>query len=136
MSAPPFNLRPKPRDVWTFKLPNKRRQTKTVGRISRRWSSRWNAEERRFIQRRHPVVSWLRNNKGRYSALRVRFLLLHGERLGRLREFCFYRHSGADAKRELAYQNARSEREGGVKKTAKNKRKEKHKWDKTYRRES
>lgn len=99
-----FSFRPRPLDVWTFKLPGKRRETKTVAHIWMSSRLQWRQETLDYKTWRYPVVRWVRANKGRYSGLRVKHLLKYGERIGRLDKMNRYRHSGADVKRELEWQ--------------------------------
>jgi len=68
-----FYYRPKPGDLWEFKLPGKRKQTKVVGRIYSIW---YRLKAGR--QGRKPTVHWARLPKGRYSSIRVKWLLKYG----------------------------------------------------------
>lgn len=96
-----FHYRPRKGDIWTFKTPNKRRKTKTVARVSRTWYTLPWSFETGHRALRIPTVHWVRLNKGRYSSIRVKWLLKHGELLKRGLEIDYNYHSGADARRRI-----------------------------------
>lgn len=65
--------RPRPGDIWELKIPGKRKVTKEVGRVEMTQMSR---KDGSLVRR--PYVNWARLPKGRYSGIRVKWLLKHG----------------------------------------------------------
>lgn len=79
-SKKPF---PKAGDYWEFKLPGKRKRIKEVGRvgtifvvIERGTYPKWKDKTKRV-----PYVHWRRENKGRYTGIRVKLLRQYGNRV-------------------------------------------------------
>jgi len=66
-------LRPKIGDIWEVALPGKRKIVKEVGSVRMVWLER---KDRTYVRR--PYVSWFRLSKGRYSGIRVKWLLRYG----------------------------------------------------------
>lgn len=80
LTPPP--LRPMIGDEWEFKLPGKSKKRKIVGSIGIEWhQGEWNPETCRHSQSKHPRVNWRRRNKGRYTSIRVKWLLKYGRRI-------------------------------------------------------
>lgn len=73
-----FYYRPKPGDIWELCIPGKRKKVKTVGQIYR---IRYQGKD--GGQPLLPAVHWKRLPKGRYSSIRVKWLLLYGRLLKR-----------------------------------------------------
>ena len=73
---------PRVGDEWDFTIPGKSRKRKIIGWISYEWhQGKWESEARRFTQSKHPRVNWRRLNKGRYTSIRVKWLLKYGRRV-------------------------------------------------------
>lgn len=73
---------PRAGDEWEFQLPGKSKKRKIVDYISHEWhQGKWDAEKCRHVQSRHPRVNWRRLNKGRYTSIRVKWLLKNGRRI-------------------------------------------------------
>ena len=66
-------VRPRVGDVWEFQIPNKPKRTKTVGSIVR--TQHANPGGGVCVL---PRVYWRRLPKGRYSSIRVKWLLKYG----------------------------------------------------------
>ncbi len=81
MSAPKskFYYRPRVGDVWEFKTPTKPKRKKTVGKIF----STYHSMSDKSKQVRLPRVHWKRLPKGRYSSMRVKWLLKYGRLISR-----------------------------------------------------
>jgi hypothetical protein len=85
--APALALRfvplfPRVGDEWEFKLPGKSKKLKVVDRIHfDEHRGEWDFEKCRYAQSWHFRVHWKRQNKGRYTSLRVKALLKYGRRL-------------------------------------------------------
>jgi hypothetical protein len=77
MSTSIFSMRPKAGDVWEFKLPNKSKKRKTINRVTLSWCA---SKGRQY---RAMVVWWERLPKGRYTGLRVKKLIKHGQLIRR-----------------------------------------------------
>jgi hypothetical protein len=73
MSGSLFELRPRVGDLWEFKTPNKQKKRKIVGSIQRQ---QHNGKDGQIVVL--PRVMWKRLPKGRYSSLRVKWLLKYG----------------------------------------------------------
>lgn len=74
---------PQPGDVWSFKLPGKRRRIKEVGRVDMKEfiterATKWPWKHK--IER-VPFVHWARKNKGRYTGITVKKLMEFGQRI-------------------------------------------------------
>lgn len=63
-------------DIWEIKLPGKPKKQKEIGTIGMVWVQRENGTEVR-----RPYVHWDRLPKGRYSGIRVKWLLKYGKRI-------------------------------------------------------
>lgn len=73
---------PRVGDEWEFQLPGKSKKRKIVGSISVEWhQGEWNPDTCRYEKTKHPRVNWQRRNKGRYTSIRVKWLLKHGQRI-------------------------------------------------------
>ena len=73
---------PRAGDEWEFQLPGRSKKRKIVGYVSHEWhQGAWDSAACRFAQSKHPRVNWRRRNKGRYTSIRVKFLLKYGRRL-------------------------------------------------------
>lgn len=73
MNGSLFELRPRVGDLWEFKLPKKQKKRKVVGSIAREQHEGNNGQVVIL-----PRVNWQREPKGRYSSLRVKWLLKCG----------------------------------------------------------
>lgn len=69
-------VRPKAGDIWEVARPGKRKIVKEVGTVRMVWMQR---EDGTHVRR--PYAAWSRLNKGRYSGIRVKFLLKYGRRV-------------------------------------------------------
>lgn len=75
-------LVPRVGDEWEFQLPGKSKRRKIVASISHEWHrGKWCFEACRHSETMHPRVNWKRQSKGRYTSLRVKWLLKYGRRL-------------------------------------------------------
>lgn len=69
-------------DEWEFRLPGKSKKTKRIRAIWFEWHrGAWNPETCKHEETRHPRAHWERRNKGRYTSLRIKWLLKHGRRI-------------------------------------------------------
>lgn len=96
---------PEPGDVWEFKLPGKRKRTKTVGSIGTREfiierATKWPWEHKTAML---PYVHWARENKGRYTGITVRKLIEFGHRVATKAEL--------DARLQAHIEKARAKRQ-------------------------
>jgi hypothetical protein len=76
-----FPIRPRVGDVWEFKLPNKPKRRKIVGSVAREIHEGKEGQEVLL-----PRVRWKRAPKGRYSSIRVKWLLKYGKLIYRMCE--------------------------------------------------
>jgi hypothetical protein len=72
-----YPVRPKPGQLWTFKLPGKKRMTKTVAYVSREWLG-LSAKGKHI--RKH-VVNFYHQPRGRETRVRIRVLWRYGKML-------------------------------------------------------
>lgn len=74
-------IQPQPGDIWTFKVPDKRRKTKEVGSVVMREFviQRGTYPDWKDKTERLPYVEWRRENKGRYTGITVRRLIAFGQ---------------------------------------------------------
>lgn len=83
-ASPSPAAKPIPRvgDEWEFALPNKSKKRKIIASISYEWHrGKWDDDTCKYSMSRHPRVNWQRRNKGRYSSLRVKWLMKYGRRI-------------------------------------------------------
>ena len=73
---------PRKGDEWEFRLPGKSKRRKVIDYIAFEWHrGKWNQDTCKHEETRHPRAHWERMNKGRYTSLRVKWLLKHGRRV-------------------------------------------------------
>ena len=73
---------PRKGDEWEFQIPGKSKKRKIVGYISFEWhQGEWDSEACCYAKSRLPRVNWKRLNKGRYTSMRVKWLLKNGRRI-------------------------------------------------------
>jgi hypothetical protein len=73
---------PRKGDYWEFKMPGKSKRTKEIDHVCFEWHrGEWDPETCRYLETRHPRAHWVRQPKGRYTSLRIKWLLKHGRRI-------------------------------------------------------
>lgn len=73
-----FYYRPRPGDVWEIRIPGKSKKIKTVNYV---YMQDYLKKDFSIVQ--HPRVEWERLPKGRYTGLRVKWLLKYGKLIKR-----------------------------------------------------